>query len=87
VLEAADRNATVEVARPVKPGPGAIERAICAIAALAMTALTLAALVILPARMGAAVPASTMAASRGIETAQSSAGPPAVSYPADTTVR
>ena len=51
VIEASDTPATVEFAPPANPGPSTIERVVCGIAAVAMTALTLALLVIVPAQL------------------------------------
>ena len=53
VIEASGTPATVEFAPPANPGASAIERMVCGIAAVAMTALTLALLVILPAQLDA----------------------------------
>jgi len=51
VIEASGTPATVEFAPPANPDPSTIERIVCGIAAVAMTALTLALLVILPAQL------------------------------------
>jgi Protein of unknown function (DUF2917) len=51
VIEASDTPATVELASPANPRPGAIRRTICGVAAVAMTVLTFALLVILPAQL------------------------------------
>jgi len=51
VIEASGTPATVEFAPPANPGPSTIERVVCGIAAVAMTALTLALLVIVPAQL------------------------------------
>jgi hypothetical protein len=53
VIEASSLPAIVEVAPPAAPRPSTIERVVCGIAAAAMTALTLALLVILPAQLDA----------------------------------
>jgi len=53
VIEASGTPATVEFAPPANPGPSTIERVVCGIAAVAMTALTLTLLVIVPAQLDA----------------------------------
>lgn len=66
VIEASDTPATVELAPPANPGPSTTERMACGIAAVAMTVLTLALLVVLPAQIDGGSPIlSNLAAESG----------------------